>query len=225
LTRIVRSDDTQSLVSAADRLRRGALVIAPTDLGYGLFCDPFNEAAAERLRAVRPRRTRPADTPLSLLVSAPTEWQRWAYAPGHPGLQGLLDETWPGPLNIVALARPVLPGCLVSAEGTVAVIHNSCRTLNLLSLYSGLPLAAASANVRTSDGAKSTDLAVIRTALGAAVDLIVEDAEDEVRGIRPASSSTVVSVAGPRARLVREGAVGTEVLRRHLPGLESLAPV
>ncbi|WP_197287862.1 L-threonylcarbamoyladenylate synthase [Streptomyces apocyni] len=222
MTRIVRFDDTQSLVSAADRLRRGALVIAPTDLGYGLFCDPFNDVATGRLRAARPR---PTDTPLSLLVSAPTEWRRWAYAPDHPGLQGLLDETWPGPLNIVALARPVLPACLVSDEGTVAVIHNSCRTLNLLSLYSGLPLAAASANVGTSDGTKSTDLAVIRTALGAAADLIVEDAEDEVRGIRPASSSTVVSVAGPRARVVREGAVGTDVLRQHLPGLESPASV
>ncbi|WP_267244240.1 L-threonylcarbamoyladenylate synthase [Streptomyces sp. PR69] len=216
MTRIVRSDDIHGLVSAADRLRRGALVIAPTDSGYGLFCDPFNDVAADKLRAARPRS---AGGSLSLLVSAPPEWQRWACAPHHPGLQALLDEVWPGPLGVVAPARPVLPSWLVSGTGAVTVVHHASRTLNLLSLYSGLPLAAASASVHGRDGVRTAGLQAVRAELESAVDLIVEAPEGAV-GDPPPTVSTVVSVVGPRARLLRAGAVGVDVLSRRLGVLD-----
>jgi L-threonylcarbamoyladenylate synthase len=217
MTRIVRPGDTQGLISAADRLRRGAVVVAPTDTNYGVFCDPFNQEAVARVYAMKQR---DGGKPLSLFVAAPADWQRWAKDPGHPGLPGLLDEVWPGPLNIIVRKRATVPDWVTSGSGTVAMVHNRNPVLNLLSIYSGLPLAATSANISgTMDGGGLVDFDTAVEHLGEHVDLAVEGASAS----EFTASSTIVSFVGDRPAIVRQGDVTAELIGRHLPDLATAA--
>ncbi|WP_051942855.1 L-threonylcarbamoyladenylate synthase [Streptacidiphilus rugosus] len=212
MTRIIRPGDVQGLISAADRLRRGAVVVVPTDTNYGVFCDPFNPEAVRRVYEMKKR---DGGKPLTLYVSSPTEWQRWAKDPGHPGLDGLLDEVWPGPLNIIVRKRPTVPDWVTAGQESVAVFHNRSQVLNQLAIYAGLPLAATSANI---SGTMDTGLVDFDTAvehLGEHIDLAVQGSGASAY----TSSSTIVSLLGERPAIVRQGDIGPEIVGRHLTDL------
>lgn len=91
---IVSATDHDAVLDVAERLRRGAVVVAPTDTNYGVFCNPFHRGAAERMYAMKGR---DGGKPLSLFVASPVDWNRWAVPPPHPGFQPLLDDVWPAP--------------------------------------------------------------------------------------------------------------------------------
>src|SRR6185312_10942781 len=132
------------LIEAADLLRRGGVIIAPTDTNYGIFVNPFNAQAVERVYATKQRsRT----SPLSLFIGTTQDWIRFAKPVEHTGLAALLDEFWPGPLNVILPRRSIIPDHVTSGLDTVAIIHNRCSVLNQLYFYSGVPLGASSANV------------------------------------------------------------------------------
>lgn len=216
MTRIIRPGDIQGLISAADRLRRGAVVVVPTDTNYGVFCDPFNPEAVRRVYAMKQR---DGGKPLTLYVPAPNAWLQWAKDPGHPGLPGLLDEVWPGPLNIIVRRRPTVPDWVTAGQDSVAVFHNRINVLNQLAIYAGLPLAATSANI---SGTMDTGLVDFDTAvehLGEHVDLAIQGETASAF----TSSSTIVSLLGERQAIVRQGDISPEVVARHLTDL--VAPV
>jgi L-threonylcarbamoyladenylate synthase len=209
---IVAPDDLQGLISAAERLRRGAVIVAPTDTNYGVFCDPFNSAAVNRIYDMKKR---DAGKPLTLFVATPVDWSRWAKDPGHPGLPGLVDDVWPGPLNMILRKRVTVPDWVTAGKDSVAVVHNHCATLNLLSLYSGLPLAATSANISGTADSGLVDFEMALDHLGPNVDIAfwAKDASAYT------ASSTIVSFVGDRPAIVRQGDVSADAVRRHLPDL------
>lgn len=239
MTRIVGSDDLAGLISAADRLRRGAVIAAPADSGWAILCDPFNEKAAHRVGALGS-----GGFPPALVVSSPVEWRRWAYAPPHPGVDDLLDEVWPGPLEIIARARRTLPAWMTSDDGTVTVAHPDRRSLNLLSVYSGLPLACAfvekaGAGEGAAENAAETAVENLGEGSGenraaggfgpAAPDAVMmspgRGADIVIKGERSGRErttgiGTVVDLTGRRPVLVREGDVLADAVRRRIPDLD-----
>ncbi len=210
--RIVAAADQEAILEVAERLRHGAVVVAPTDTNYGVFCNPFHRGAAERMYAMKGR---DGGKPLSLFVPTPVDWQRWAKAPQHPGFQSLLDDVWPGPLNVILARRRVVPDWVTSDKDTVAVVHNRCQVLNLLSIYSGLPLAATSANLSGTIDSGLVDLTIAVQHLGEFVDVAVEGEGPSEFTI----SSTIVDFTTAPPGIVRQGDVTAEYIRRHLPDL------
>ncbi|RLG87129.1 MAG: hypothetical protein DRO15_05280, partial [Thermoprotei archaeon] len=92
----------QKLIEKAIRiLRRGGLVIYPTDTVYGLGCDPLNENAVRRVYEVKERR----DKPLPILVSDIKAAKNIAYVDSVA--EKVMKHFWPGPLTIVLKAKPI----------------------------------------------------------------------------------------------------------------------
>lgn len=59
-------DDGGGIQRAADVVRRGGILIYPTDTCYGLGCDATNEEAVRRVSQIK---TREEMKPLSIIVS------------------------------------------------------------------------------------------------------------------------------------------------------------
>lgn len=213
---IVDDSDVRAIAKAADMLRRGSVIVAPTDTNYAVCCDPFNPAAAARLYAMKGR---VASKPLTLFVPSAADWPRWALPPTHLGFQGLLDEVWPGPLNVILRRRPLIPDWVTSGGDTVAVVHNRCQALNLLSLYSGLPLAATSANISGTVDTGLVDFSTAMGHLGAHADAAIR------RGTASqyTASSTIVDLTADPPRIIRQGDLAAEVVRRYLPAVAEKA--
>src|ERR1017187_9360415 len=85
---------------AAAALRKGELVVLPTDTVYGLAADAFDPAAVASLLAGRGRR-RPAPPPV--LVATVGDPAALVEDFGTPG-EDMIDQFWPGGLTLVCRA-------------------------------------------------------------------------------------------------------------------------
>lgn len=135
------SDYERSLKIAAGVLRRGGLVVYPTDTLYALGGDATRE---EAIRRVYEAKRRPLDRPLPIAVSDKAMMMRYAYL--HEKARRLADKYLPGALTLV-LRKKHLPGLLTSGLDKVAVrIPGNAVALELIKLF-GRPVITTSANL------------------------------------------------------------------------------
>jgi L-threonylcarbamoyladenylate synthase len=178
---------------AAAVLRRGGLVVFPTDTVYGVAADPNAPGALGRLIAAKGRDRRKQ---IPLLLDGGKSALRLARSASRSERR-LMDRFWPGPMTLVLRTGPR------STEGCRVPDHPVA--LAILRAAGGM-LRVTSAN-RSGEPAALTAAEAVK-ALGDCVDLVV-DAGRAPGGI----ASTVVRVDGERLRILREGALPRETLR------------
>ena len=191
-----REPAREAAVEAASlAVRRGELVVLPTDTVYGLGADAFDPAAVRRLLKAKGRGP---EMPPPVLVSAATTLD--ALAVGIPGYaRALVDHFWPGPLTLVCTQQSSLQWDLGDARGTVAV-RMPDHELVLEILERTGPLAVSSANITGRPPAADADAA--EEMLGEDVSVIIDGGP--ARGDLP---STIVAVTGTQGRVLRTGAL------------------
>ena len=108
----------EGIPAAAAAVRRGEVVVLPTDTVYGIGCDAFD---ADR-RRLRPRGQGPR--PRHAAARAHPDRAHGA-GPGDAGARlrasGLMEKFWPGPLTLVLKAQTSLHWDLGDTNGTVAL--------------------------------------------------------------------------------------------------------
>ncbi len=188
-------------------VRRGELVVLPTDTVYGVGCDAFDAEAVGRLLEAKGRGR---EMPPPVLVSAATTIDALTVAlPGYA--RSLIDAFWPGPLTLVCRQQPSLRWDLGETRGTVAV-RMPDHPLALEVLERTGPLAVSSANLSGEPAALTADEA--EEMLGDEVEVLLDD------GPSPGeTASTIVDVTGAQGRVLRRGALSTEDLNAVLEPL------
>ena len=199
----VETERTEGLDAAATVLRRGELVVLPTDTVYGVAADAFNPAAVDALLAAKGRGR---DMPVPVLVANP---QMLTALVGELSdeARALTEAYWPGALTVVVRHTPHLSWDLGDARGTVAVrMPDDPLALDLITRTG--PLAVSSAN--RSGHPPATTMLDARLQLGAAVAVYLDG------GPRPSAvPSSIVDLTGTTPRLLREGAIAADTLREH----------
>ncbi|MEM8757636.1 MAG: L-threonylcarbamoyladenylate synthase [Planctomycetota bacterium] len=190
------------ILAAADELRRGRLVVFPTETVYGLGADALN---ADAVAAVFERKGRPSGNPLIVHVSG-TEMARGIVAEWPPLADRLAAEFWPGPLTIVLARGDTIPDAVSAGGPTVAVRCPDHPLTRPLIDALGRPIVGPSAN--PSGTLSPTTADHVRAWLGDSV-MILDGGPCE-RGIE----STVVSVDGGTIRVLRPGVVTPGSLAR-----------
>ena len=187
------------MLLASDAVRRGEVVVVPTDTVYGVGADAFDRNA---VRAVLAAKGRGRDMPPPVLVASPRVLDGLAYdVPDYA--RTLVDAFWPGGLTLVCHAQPSLDW-EISDDGTVAVRMPLHRTTLALLDRTG-PMAVTSANRTGQPAAMTCDEAMEQ--LGESVSVYL-DAGPSTGGL----ASSIVDVTGDRPRLLRAGAVPVERL-------------
>jgi L-threonylcarbamoyladenylate synthase len=200
---------TTDVAVAAAALRRGGLVVYPTETFYGLGALARDAAAVARLGEAK---LRPEGKPLPLVAAdADAAFGAWSAVPEEARL--LATAFWPGPLTLVAPAAPGLPAALTLGEGVGVRVPGAELARRLCRLAGG---AVVSTSANPSGGPPPASPDELDPALLARVDLVLDG------GRTPGGlPSTVVELGGGRARLVRPGAVPWDavqaVLGRPLP--------
>jgi len=177
-------------------IRRGGVLAFPTDTVYGLGGGAFHEAAVRRVFEVKKR---PFSMALPLLLSDGSQI--------HEVVESLPDYAWrlagrfmPGGLTLVVRRSRIVSDLIAAGGETVAIRIPDHPVPVALIQGSGMPLVGTSAN-RSGSGSLLTAEAV-RAEIGELVDLVID-------AIPPPAGreSTVVDVTGPRAVILREGAI------------------
>jgi L-threonylcarbamoyladenylate synthase len=195
----------RGVVAAAAAIRRGELVVLPTESVYGLAADPFS---AKAMRALRDAKGRGDDLPVGVLVGATRTVDGLASGITAEG-RALIDAFWPGPLTLVVREQPTLawdnPGGHVSLRMPLHPV-----ALDVLAATGPLAVTAAqragSVAPRTCEEAQSQ--------LGDGIALYLDAGPS-----RAEAPSSIVDLTVDPPLLLREGAYSVEVLRDVCPEL------
>jgi L-threonylcarbamoyladenylate synthase len=188
------------LKAAGQAVRRGDLVVLPTDTVYGIGADAFTPEAVAGLLAAKGRGR---DMPPPVLVGSVSAATALIEDLEDIG-RHMIEEFWPGGLTLVCRASRTLNWDLGDTMGTVA-IRMPMHPLALDLLRETGPLAVTSANVTGSPAAVNADEA--QEQLGGSIAVIL-DGGPATGGV----PSTIVDVNGQMPRLLRAGAISVERL-------------
>lgn len=195
--------DAAGLALAAAALRRGELVVFPTETVYGVGAHALDAAAVARVFAAKGR---PADNPLIVHV-AHADAARALCARWPPEAEALARAFWPGPLTLVLPRGPGVPDAVTAGLDSVAVRVPDHPVARALLREAGVPVAAPSAN--RSGRPSPTRVEDARDDLGDAVAVYLDGGPTRV-GVE----STVVSLLGARPALLRPGGLAREAIER-----------
>ncbi|HEX6577714.1 MAG TPA: L-threonylcarbamoyladenylate synthase, partial [Jiangellaceae bacterium] len=131
----------RGIAAAIRAVRRGALVVLPTDTVYGLGCDAFNPEAVTALLAAKGRGR---DLPVPVLVGSLSTLNGVSAQTGGV-VSDLVEAFWPGGLTLVCRQQPSLHWDLGDAGGTVAV-RMPLHPVAIEVLRETGPMAVSSAN-------------------------------------------------------------------------------
>ncbi|MFV0133624.1 L-threonylcarbamoyladenylate synthase [Streptomyces sp. HMX87] len=202
------TDRVTGLREAASAVRRGELVVLPTDTVYGIGADAFSaEAVGDLLEA----KGRGRNMPSPVLIGSPntlhglvTDFSEQAWE--------LVDAFWPGALTLVAKHQPSLQWDLGETRGTVAV-RMPLHPVAIELLTDVGPMAVSSANLTGHPAPEDCDAA--QAMLGDSVSVYLDGGPTP--GIVP---SSIVDVTREVPVLLRAGALSAEELRKVVPDLE-----
>lgn len=181
-----------AIAAAVAALRRGEVVALPTETVYGLASLPAHEAA---LRAAKGRDDR---KPFTWAVADRAAAERLIDLSTR-GMRKLAARFWPGPITLVARRHDGPETLGVRVPG-----HAFCQEL-LREL--GEPLLMTSAN--RSGEADTTEASQVAATLDGVIPWIVDGGRSAL-----GQASTVVSFAGERAVIHREGLIDRGMVLR-----------
>lgn len=187
------------LARAALILRRGGLVVFPTDTLYALGADASNPAAVERVFAVKGRHLK---SPVPLLVADLTMAVRLVGELPESAIR-LADRYWPGPLTLVVPAPGSICTLLTAGTGRIGLrVPDAAVALAMIRKFGG-PVTGTSAN--RSGAQDLLDAHEVLGQLGDRVDFVLDGGR--LAAGRP---STVVDVTASPPVIIRPGPVGHE---------------
>ncbi|HEC89302.1 MAG TPA: threonylcarbamoyl-AMP synthase [Thermoplasmatales archaeon] len=186
-----------SLTKAYAALKKGKLIVYPTDTLYALGADIFNEGAVRKVYAVKER---PLDEPLPVAVSDINMMDKIAFI-SKIALK-LVNMFLPGPLTIVLPKKPIVPRIVTGNSETIAIrIPDNDTALSLISNYG--PLTATSVNIH---GLKPlTSIDEIEKHFKTK-DIAVYIDQGELKG----EPSTIVDLTKSKPIIIREGVIPKE---------------
>lgn len=206
-------DEREAGVSeAANAVRRGELVVLPTDTVYGVGADAFVPEAVSALLAAK---ARGRDMPVPVLVGS-AAMLSGVVTDLSDEASALTREFWPGGLTVIVQHVPTLAWDLGESLGTVAV-RMPLHPVALELIAETGPLAVSSANVSGSPPATTAEEAAEQLGDSVAVYLDGGPCEDAV-------PSTIVDLTGDVPYVRREGAVSLEELRKVVPEVQLPEP-
>lgn len=192
---------TRGIAEAVSAVRRGELIVLPTDTVYGIGCDAFTPSAVQALLDAKGHGR---DRPPAVLVGSVRAATALVEDLGTYG-QDLIDEFWPGALTLVCRANRNLSWDLGDAKGTVAV-RMPLHDLALELLKETGPLAVSAAARKGGPPARSA--AQAESVFGDAVSVCLDGGPSGER-----QPSTLLDLTGPIPRLLRAGAVSVDRIR------------
>lgn len=189
------------LEKAVSILRRGGLVVFPTETVYGLGADAHNPEAVKKIFSVKGR---PQAHPVIVHISTLEQIEQWACAVPEAAYQ-LAERFWPGPLTLVLRRAAGVSDVITGGQNTIGLRMPAHHIAQALLAAFGNGIAAPSAN-RYGHISPTTAQHVFRE-LGDKVDLILDGGSCAV-GIE----STIVDLSAEHPALLRPGWISVQQL-------------
>ncbi|HET7009094.1 MAG TPA: L-threonylcarbamoyladenylate synthase [Candidatus Binatia bacterium] len=197
----MQTNQATDLTAALTALKRGEVIVFPTETLYGLGADALNFTAVEKVFQLKGR---DADNPFPVLVADRTMLNSLV-AEITPLAELLITRFWPGPLTLVLPARPDIPQPLVNRQGGIGVRLSSQPIATELVRLLRRPLTATSANLSGQPGAHTVAEAKIYFAEN--ISVYLDGGE-----LQSSTGSTVAAIDKNKLNIIRAGDISRQAL-------------
>ena len=189
-----RSSDPELFSRAIGALKRGEVIVFPTETFYGLGADALNEAAVKRVVSLKGRNL---ESPIAIIIAG-REMLKDIVTDVPTVARKLMERFWPGPLTLVLPGKKNLPAPLLNRGGGVGVRISSHPLATRLARELGRPLTATSANPSGKEPARSIEEAM--SYFSSRIEIFLDGGR-----LKGRKGSTVVEIVDGMLKVVREG--------------------
>lgn len=162
----------RALLTAAEIINNGGLVVFPTETVYGLGANALSDEAADKIYKAKGR---PSDNPLIIHIADPSDAEKYTYT---TSLYNRIAELFmPGPLTVVMRAKDIVPMKTRASLPTVAVRCPENPIARRLIELAGVPIAAPSANL--SGSPSPTSACHVIDDMDGRVDMIIDGGDSD----------------------------------------------
>ncbi|MDH5478314.1 MAG: L-threonylcarbamoyladenylate synthase [Nitrospinota bacterium] len=181
------------LTPAVDSLKRGGIIVYPTDTVYGIGCDIFMSDAIRRIAEIKKR---DANKPFSFICMSVAQISEFAFVPNWAFR--LMSKVLPGPYTFILEARKTnIPKKMLGKRNTVGVRIPDDRVCQLLVEQLGRPILTSSVNL--AGGEPLTDPAMLPEEFSSRIEMAISV------GPLLGDPSTVVDATGGVPEVIRLG--------------------
>jgi len=199
--------EEELLEQAAGLIKRGKVVVCPTDTGYAFSANALDPGAVLRVFKLKGRSYA---NPIHVAVDSVEAAGRYACWNESAGL--LARRFLPGALTLVLPRKDTVPDLLVGGRDTIGIRIPDNRVMLRLAALTGLPLTATSANI--SGQPTPYSVAEIKKQMGEAmkkVAMVLDQGPLETRDL-----STIVDLTVSPPQLIRQGRISWLEIRQLL---------
>jgi len=176
-----------------EQLRQGAVICYPTDTGYGIGCDIFNQKAVKRVYQIKQR---PKDKPCSFMCADLKDLSEYCYVSNTA--YRLMKKNLPGAYTFILPTMKIVPKILITRQKTVGIRVPDNSICRALIQELGNPILTTSA-ATIDDGVSLTEAFEIEERLGKQLDLIIDG------GALYPTPSTIISMVDDQIEILRHG--------------------
>lgn len=180
-------------------IKRGEIVIFPTETVYAIGTNGLDEEAIKKLYKIKQR---PLDKPTSLLVSDMKMVKNLARDITEKEYK-LMKTFFPGPLTIILKKKDIVPNILTGNTNTIGIRMPENEIARKLIEYANVPIAAPSANIANKPS--GTNIENIINDFKETVDCYIDGGESKI-GL----GSTIVKIENNVPIILREGSITKE---------------
>ncbi len=174
----------EEIHKALQTLKKGGIILYPTDTVWGIGCDATNMNAVEKVYSLKKR-----DPDKSLIVLVSDDNMMNLYVPDAPSVAWDLLAMSEDPLTIVFEKVRGLAPNVIAQDGTCGIRIVKDAFCNKLIHLFGKPIVSTSANLSGEE--TSGDFSSIPSVILSGVDHIVNP-DKELKGIRKPSSIVMI---------------------------------
>ena len=178
----------------AESLKRGNIIIYPTDTIYGLGCDIFHPKAIERI--CRIKNVEPQKAQLSFVCYDLSDLSHYAKQLSTP-IYRLLKQYLPGPYTFILEASKEVPKILKTKKDTIGIRVPDNKIARCIVQELGNPILSASLPGDYVE--EYTDPETIHEKFEKLVDIVIDGGNG---GIEP---STIIDFTGDEPVVTRQG--------------------
>jgi len=176
-------------------LRKGGVIIYPTDTIYGLGCDIYHHKAIERI--CRIKNVLPQKANLSFVCYDLSDMSQYARQLDTP-IYRILKKYLPGPYTFILPASRDVPKLLKTKKDTVGIRVPDNKIARCIVKELGNPILSASLPGENIED--YTDPEIIHDRFENLIDVVIDGG---IGGIIP---STIIDFTKDQAEIIREGA-------------------
>ena len=201
------SPDEKILERAVNLIKRGEVVVCPTDTGYAFSANALDTRAITRVFHLKGRSY---SNPIHIAVSSITEAEKYAYV--NEAARYLAAHYLPGALTLVLKKKETIPSMLVAGLDTVGIRIPDNRIILRLVEMTGYPLTTTSANISGKPGTYSVE--EVKAQLGENIQQVAMVLDQGMLKMR--ELSTIVDLTTSPPQLIRQGRISWFELREQL---------